>query len=354
MNEIVVAILYPSWWYGDAEAFAAEVRALEEIDPRIRVVVQEYEEGQNMRTLRGAPPYDEARATFTPPTAEQAAVFAEMEVALTLDLPFEVAETAPKLRWVQGVGAGSAQLESAGLAESGIRLTNASGVNSVGIAEFAVGRLLGEWKHFREIDEHQRDHNWNPVFGSELAGLTLGLLGLGAISSAVAARAKAFDMKILATRRSWTPGATAENVAELFPPERLHEMLSKSDAVIAAVPETPETIGMMDAAAFAAMRPGAWFCNVGRGTLVEEPALIAALESGHLRGAALDVASREPLPAEDPLWDAPNLALSAHCSSSPGKLFTNLHKLFATNLAHYLAGEPLLNQVDMSVTGAGD
>ena len=102
----------------------------------------------------------------------------------------------------------------------------------------------------------------------------------------------------------------------------------------------------MDASAFAAMKPGAWFCNVGRGTLVDEPALIAALESGHLRGAALDVASREPLPADDPLWDAPNLFISPHCSTSPSRLFQNLHGLFLDNLTAFLAGGPMRNVVD--------
>ena len=198
MTETVVAILYPSWWYGDADDFAAEVRSLEELDPRIRVVVEEYEEGQALRTLRGSPPYDEARAEAPPLTDDQAAVFAKMEVALALDLPFDVGEVAPGLRWVQGVGAGSAQLQSAGLAEAGIRLTNASGANSIGIAEFALGRLIAEWKHFRELDTRQQGHNWDPIFGSELVGLTLGLLGFGAINSAVASRAKAFDMEILA------------------------------------------------------------------------------------------------------------------------------------------------------------
>jgi phosphoglycerate dehydrogenase-like enzyme len=349
MNEVVVGLLYPQWWYGDPEAFAAEVAAIAAVDPRVRVVVDEYEEGQHLRTLRGTPPYDEARAEAPQLTAAQTATFADMEVAVAIDLPFNVARVAPNLKWVQGVGAGSAQLQSAGLAADGIRLTNAAGANATGIAEFAMGRLIAEWKHFRELQTRQDDHNWDPVFGSELAGCTLGLIGLGAIASNVARRAKAFDLEVLATRRSWTPGATAENVDELFSSEQLHEMLGRCDAVISAVPETPETIGLMSETAFGAMKPGAWFCNVGRGTLVDEPALIAALESGHLRGAALDVASREPLPPDDPLWDAPNLYMSFHCSTAPGRLFTNLHALFLENLRSYLAGEPLSNEVDLSV-----
>jgi phosphoglycerate dehydrogenase-like enzyme len=123
-------------------------------------------------------------------------------------------------------------------------------------------------------------------------------------------------------------------------------MLDEADAVIAAVPETPETAGLMDAAAFAAMRPGAFFCNVGRGSLVDEAALIDALERGHLGGAALDVASVEPLPADHPLWDAPRLWISSHSASAPAALFVNLHRLFASNLTRFLAGEPLENEVE--------
>jgi phosphoglycerate dehydrogenase-like enzyme len=137
-------------------------------------------------------------------------------------------------------------------------------------------------------------------------------------------------------------------VAELFATDRLHEMLGKCDVVVSAVPETPETIGLMDRDAIAAMKPGSLFCNVGRGTLLDEDALIDALKSGHLRAAALDVASQEPLPADHPLWDAPNLYLSYHCSSSPAALFVNLHRLWRENIVRWLAGEPLRNEVDLA------
>ena len=347
-DPFVIGILYPTEWYGPPEAFAAELDRIRAVDPRIEVVVEGYDEGQDMRTLRGRAPYDEARAKAPALTEAQAAMFARVNAVISIDLPFDVAEVAPNLQWVQAVGAGTAQLQSAGLAESGIVLTSAAGMNAVGIAEFVIGRLISTWKQFPLLEDQHRRHEWIPVFGEELSGATLGLLGLGAIASAVAQRARAFDLRLLATRRSWTPGATAPDIDELYPPERLHEMLGQCDAVVAAVPETPETMGLMDAAAFAAMKPGAWFCNVGRGTLVDEPALIAALESGHLRGAALDVASREPLPADDPLWDAPNLFISPHCSTSPSRLFQNLHGLFLDNLTAFLAGGSMRNVVDTS------
>jgi phosphoglycerate dehydrogenase-like enzyme len=312
------------------------------------VIAEEYSEPHELRSARGKPGAPDARDRAPELTAVQKDVFAQLEVAVAIDLPYDVAVHAPNLRWVQSVGAGTGQLQSAGLADAGIRLTSSAGANAVGIAEFVLGRVLQHFKHFRALDAAQGRHDWQPVFGRQLAGTTLGLLGLGAINSAVAERARAFGMRVLATRRSATPGASEPGIDELFGPSELPTMLGRCDVVVAAVPETPETTGMMDATAFAAMRQGALFVNVGRGSLVDEPALIDALERGHLGGAALDVASIEPLPADHPLWDAPNLMLSPHTAASPGALFVNLHALFKEQLVRYLRGEPLLNEVDLA------
>jgi phosphoglycerate dehydrogenase-like enzyme len=344
---VVVGILYPPEWYGAPDDFARQRRELEALDPRVRVVVETYVESHELRSARGKPDAARLRDQAPPLTDAQRATFAELQVALAIDLPFDVATVAPSLEWVQGVGAGTGQLQSAGLAAAGIRLTTAAGANAVAIAEFALARVLAEWKQFAALEDLQAGHRWEPCFGRQLAGSTLGLLGLGAINGAVAARARGFDVRILATRRSATPGAGAPNVDELYPPDQLHRMLSQCDAVIAAVPETPDTAGLMDAAAFAAMKPGSFFCNVGRGSLVDESALIDALHREHLRGAALDVASVEPLPSDHPLWDAPNLSLSPHSASSPASLFVNLHRLFRDNLTRFLAGAPLRNEVDV-------
>ena len=346
-DTVVVGVLYPPEWYGDGDGFAREIERIGALDPRIEVVVERYDEPHELRSARGKPDAEDRRDQAPPLTDAQRAAFGRLEVALAIDLPFDVAAVAPGLRWVQAVGAGTGQLQSAGLGGAGIRLTSAAGANAVGIAEFALARVLAHWKGFRELDARQAEHVWEPRFGRQLAGCTLGLLGLGAINSAVAARAQALGMRVVATRRSATPGATAPDVDELFPTSALHAMLGGCDVVIAAVPETPETRGLIDAAALAAMQPGAFFVNVGRGSLVDEPALIAALERGHLGGAALDVASVEPLPPDHPLWDAPNLVLSPHAATSPSALFANLHELFLENLAGYLAGGPLRNEVDL-------
>jgi phosphoglycerate dehydrogenase-like enzyme len=345
---VVVGVLYPTEWYGDREAFAAEIDLLGRLDPQVQVLVEPYVEPHELRSARGKPGAEQLRSAAPALTDEHRTAFGQLDVALAIDLPFDVSSVAPRLRWVQAVGAGTGQLQSAGLAAAGIRLTTAAGANAVAIAEFALARVLQHWKRFRELDDAQQRHDWDPLYGQQLAGRTLGLIGLGAINSAVAARAQAFDLRVVATRRSATPGSTAPDVDALYPPDELAVMLGQCDAVIAAVPETPETTGLMDRDAFAAMKPGAFFCNVGRGSLVDEAALVDALRAGHLRAAALDVASVEPLPAEDPLWDAPNLYLSSHSASSPAALFVNLHLLFRENLSRFLRGDALENEVDMS------
>ena len=346
-DPVVVAVLHPPEWCGTQGEFEAAVAELEAVDPRVEVVQATYVEDHERRSARHLDAGPSLRDDAPPVPADVREALARAEVVVAIDLPFDVAEWAPNLRWVQSVGAGTTQLQTAGLGPAGIRLTSNAGANSAGIAEFAVGRLLEATKRFRELDALQAEHRWEPLYGPQLQGRTLGLVGYGPINQAVAVRAHAFGMHVVATRR--TEGAPPEPpVGAFFTPARLHEMLGGCDAVVAAVPETPETTGMMDAAAFAAMRPGAVFVNVGRGSLVDEPALADALRSGHLGAAAIDVAHREPLPADDPLWEVPGLAISAHCSSSPTGMFAALYRHAAENLARHLSGRPLLDEVDLA------
>jgi phosphoglycerate dehydrogenase-like enzyme len=224
-------------------------------------------------------------------------------------------------------------------------VTNAAGVAAVPIAEFVIGQLLSIWKRFDELADQQRRHVWEPAYGRHVAGLKLGLVGLGAIGTAVAERARALEMQVLAVRRR--PGAAdgPPGVDEVVGPDGLHGVLSRVDAVVVCAPATPDTHDLFDAAAFAAMRPGAVFCNVARGSLVDEAALLDALRSGHLGAAVLDVTREEPLPADNPLWDAPNLRLSPHSSASLDHYVELVFELFADNLGRYLRGEPLRNVV---------
>ena len=219
------------------------------------------------------------------------------------------------------------------------------------ISEFVLARLLQMWKRLPEIDALATSHQWEPTYGREVDGLTLGIAGLGAIGRQVARRARALGLSVLAQRRSARPGDTDPDVDELFGPGGLPEVLRRSDAVVAALPETADTIDLFDAKLFAEMRPGALFVNVGRGSAVVDSALIEALESGHLAGAAIDVARIEPLPADSPLWAAPNLLISPHSATAPAKFWSNLHEIFRDNMSRYLRGEPLRNEVDARVGG---
>jgi phosphoglycerate dehydrogenase-like enzyme len=346
-SEIVIAVTYPRWMEVRPEAETLHDLALvAEMDPRVRVVRDEYEDSEEMRTLRGTPPFDGLQEQQAPISERMRDLLGEAEVILGLDLPFELLTLAPELRWVQCMGAGVGPLISCGLPNERVRLTTGSGNNSVSISEFVIARLLGIWKRFRDLDAKQQARDWTGTYGREASRRTLGLVGLGAINANVAKRAKAFDMQVLATRRSYTPGADTPHVDELYPRDRLHDMLARCDAVCSAVPETPETVRMFDEVAFSAMKPGSVFINVGRGTAVDEEALDATLRSGHLSAAAIDVAEVEPLTASSLLWETPNLYISPHSASSPDYFFATLYETFRENLRRYLTGDAaMINEV---------
>jgi phosphoglycerate dehydrogenase-like enzyme len=326
---MTVVIAYP--WNAD-DAMLAPLRAE---FPDVEIVAQPYLGKFGHHVPGGSDELGDA----------QRAVWARAEATLALDVPPGMVELAPGLRWVQAIGAGIDHLDDAGLPETCV-VTNAAGVAAVPIAEFAIGRLLAVWKHFGEIDEQQRAREWKPRFGTLVEGLTLGIIGLGAIGTAVAVRARGFGMTTIGTRRSYKEGQGHPAVDELRGAADLHEVLARCDAVVVSAPGTQETENLFDADAFAAMKPGALFCNVGRGSLVDEAALIAALESGHLGAAVLDVTRQEPLPADDPLWRAPNAWISPHCSTSQDRYNENLLQLFADNLGRFQRGEELRNVVD--------
>ena len=321
------------------------VAQLTAVSPSIDVIACPFEEDHARRTARGRD--DEAALALHPAptlTDDQRAALARAEVMLAFDLPAGVITVAPHLRWVQAIGAGVDHYRGAGL-DTRVVLTNAAGVAAVPIAEFVIGRLLAVWKRFDVLADQQQRHLWKPAYGRQLAGCTIGLIGLGAIGTAVAERARALGMHVLAVRRTTKPSPDAD---EVFGPAELHTVLARSDAIVLSAPSTRETENLFDAPAFAAMKRGAVFCNVARGTLVDEDALIAALDRGHLGAAILDVTKQEPLPADSPLWAAPNLHLSPHSSASPERYLETLFDLFADNLGRYVRGEPLRNVVDLA------
>ena len=176
----------------------------------------------------------------------------------------------------------------------------------------------------------------------------MGIVGLGAIGAAVARRAKAFDVEVLASRRRWQPDMQAPDVDQLYGPDALHELLGRCDVVVLAAAGTPQTENLIDAAALGAMKPGSVFVNVARGNMVDEKALSEALRSGRLAAAAIDVANTEPLPPESALWDVPNLHISPHSSTSQERYFEMVFELFLDNLAAYVAHKPLRNVCDLA------
>jgi phosphoglycerate dehydrogenase-like enzyme len=338
---IVVGILHPAAWYGDRAAFQQQMDALRALDQRVEVIVEPFVESQERRVAI-RPGDTDTRPPATDLSGAQVEMLSRIEVALTLDLPDHLGTVAPNLRWVQAIGAGVEHLQPK-VEPTLIRLTTNGGSNAIGIAEFVMARILAYYKPLDEIASLQKEHRWEPRYGRQLAGSTIALLGFGPINQAVAARAHAFGVRVVVVRRN--PGETPYGVSAVHGQHELTAVLAESDIVVSAVPETQETMGMIGRVELDAMRPGSFFCNVGRGSIVDEAALIDALESGHLGGAAIDVASLEPLPAGNALWNAPNLHISAHCSSVPSAMFPEVHRLFRENLARYLRGEPLASEV---------
>ncbi|MCB0995846.1 MAG: D-2-hydroxyacid dehydrogenase [Acidimicrobiales bacterium] len=309
-----------------------------------------YFETQELRNARQLGQLtDELEATAPPVDDAGWANLLESEAVMALDLPVGLVERSERLAWVQAIGAGVGQLGPARLGEAGIVLTNAAGVASASIAEFVIGRVLEVIKNIRTLEVQQAEKRWEMCLGGLLKGRTMGIVGLGAIGRDTARRARAFGVEVLATRRSARPGDTDPDVDELWPADALDDILGRCDVVVLCAPSTAETQRLFDAGRIARMKPGSILVNVARGALVDEPALIGALEAGHLGAAVLDVQDNEPMSADDPLWDAPNLYLSPHSSTSTEGYDDALIDLFALNIARRVGDEPMHNLVDTSI-----
>ncbi|MBI3743173.1 MAG: D-2-hydroxyacid dehydrogenase [Chloroflexi bacterium] len=268
------------------------------------------------------------------------------EIIFALGLPKDIVLIAPNLAWVHAYSAGVDYLAGTGLLEKGVKLTSSSGVNSAPIAEFCMMFMLMYVKRMTTRLAAQRQHQWARYTNEELRGRTVGIVGLGRIGSEVAKRASAFGMHVLAAKRSSNIGEGRSFVDELYDRDRLHEMIGRCDFVVVAVSLTNETVRLIGAAEFSAMKRGTFFINVSRGAVVDEQALIEALRSGHLGGAGLDVFENEPLPPTSPLWALPNVIVTAHNSGSIREHAKRATHLFCENLLRYLNERPLENEVD--------
>lgn len=243
-------------------------------------------------------------------------------------------------KWVQTTSSGVGQMvKKMGLQESELLVTTARGVHAGPLAEFVFTALLTHIKDVARLKQEQQAHRWERYCGDELAGKTLAVIGAGQVGGRIAALGKAFDMRVLASVRDARPGRAGEmGVDAVYPPDRLHAMLAEADAVVLIAPHTPETENLLDAHAFAVMKTGVAFVNIGRGQCVDEDVLIASLRSGKVGFAALDVATVEPLPATSPLWDMPNVLISPHSASTVGRENERITDIFCHNLRCYLDG----------------
>ncbi len=258
-------------------------------------------------------------------------------------------ERAPKVRWIQASSAGIGQFISRqNYARMNAVFTTSSGVHARPLAEFAIMSMLEVVKRRDLARQQQRDHVWARFSTDELSGKTLAIVGLGKIGLEVAKLAKAFGVRVIATKRKIEGLAPAAlGVDALFAWTDLHAMLAQSDFVCLATPHTPETENLIDASALNAIKPGAVLINVARGAVVNEPAMIGALQTGRLGYAALDVVAVEPLPPDSPLWDMENVSIYHHSASTNDRENERIVDLFCQNLRRYLAGEQLLNELDI-------
>lgn len=276
-------------------------------------------------------------------------------------------EQAPRLRWVQLHLAGvDSILEHPLYTKLAVIFTNLSGIHAVPTAEYAMAQILAFAHRLPTMLEDKAsatwtDKRWLRYVPNELYGATLGIVGYGSIARRLARLGRAFGMHVLVVKRDVRQLALArfslpdvgdpegELPDRIYPPKALHSFLAECDYVVILVPLTPQTRGMIDHAALASMKQTAVLVNVARGEVVDEAALIEALQSNTIAGAALDVFSQEPLPADSPLWKLPNVIISPHVAGFTPHYDARATDLFAENIRRFLADEPLLNVVDRSL-----
>jgi phosphoglycerate dehydrogenase-like enzyme len=265
----------------------------------------------------------------------------------------EVVTTLPRLRWVHATSAGAGeQVRKTGLpaeALERVTITTSSGVHAVPLAEYAIMGLLAIAKELPRFVEDQRARAWPEIRRPlrELDGQTLFLVGLGDIGRETARLGKAFGMRTVGFRR--TEGPPPTHVDEVHGPQRLPELAHRADAMVVSLPLTDQTAGLIDRATIERLPASCIFVNVGRGGVVDEPALVEALRERRIAGAVLDVFASEPLPDSSPLWTLPNVLVTPHAAALSARENERIVELFVDNLRRYLDGRPLRNVVEPGV-----
>jgi phosphoglycerate dehydrogenase-like enzyme len=303
---------------------------------------------EQLAFLQAVAPGVELVPAATP--AEAARLAGSVDAALGFCEP-EVLAAGRRLRWIQLYTAGAGPCAAEPLVrERGLVVTNMQRISGPEIAEHVMAMLLVLNRGFLTWLPQQQRAEWRPGAVPlprlrELRGRTLLVVGLGGIGTEVARRASGFGMRVTATRASAAP--KPDFVAYVGAPAELDNLASQADVVVNCTPLLPATTALFDDDFFRAMKPGGYFINVGRGQSVVQADLVAALKDGRLAGAGLDVTDPEPLPADDPLWTAPNVVITPHVSAGSDRVFDRVFLLARENLRRWTAGEPLLSVVDV-------
>jgi len=269
----------------------------------------------------------------------------DAEVLLAWRFPLHALKRARRLRWIQLTSAGVDHVVDAAGDLGGVVVTNARGIHAALMADYTIGAVVMLQWNVRRLLRNQAARVWRHQYTEPLAGKTLGVVGLGSIGGEIARRGAAMGMRVLGMRRDPRPAAGVER---MFGPAELREMLASCDFVVLVVPGTASTRGMIGEGELRSMRPSAFLVNVARGSVVDEPALVRALEEGWIAGAALDVFATEPLPPASPLWSMDNVIVTPHVAGEPAEYAHRAFEVFAQNIVRWRDGRPLQNVVDLT------
>jgi phosphoglycerate dehydrogenase-like enzyme len=274
------------------------------------------------------------------------ALLAGADVIYGLVPPKDLLARAPNLKWMQMMSAGVDRLRNNEVWRSQVTITGVSGIHATPIGEFVLEFMLMFAKGAPQCFRMKQKREWRRFPPTVLRGKTVGIVGLGHIGQEVARLSKAFGMKVAATRRSTKKAGTARYVDRLMPAARLPSLLKESDFVVIATPHTPETHHLIGEKELGMMKSTAYIINIARGGIIDEAALVKALDEKRIAGAGLDVTEKEPLPAASRLWDFDNVILSPHVSGGMEDYMARATELFCANLRRYLAGKKLRNVID--------
>lgn len=266
------------------------------------------------------------------------------EVLMCWDLPTEnLAVVAPNLKWIHIIGAGVEHLCPMDWVPEGVVVTNNKGAQARKAGDFALMAVLMLHSRIPAIVTNQRRKVWNSLYATPVEGTTVLIVGVGSLGGGAADRLHGAGLRVLGISRHGKPRPSVERMGT---PEDLDSFLPEADHVLVCVPATPETAGLIDRNRLRSLKPGAGLINIGRAATVDYDAVVELLESGHLSGAILDVFDPEPLPADSPLWTAPNLLVMPHISADDGETYVETTlAIFFDNMRRFMAGEGLRNIV---------